>query len=133
MTMFIGELDLDGGALEFCNCGHNPPVSIARDGVPSFLPCKANTPVGVVPDYVFEGERISDVRGLPLFLYTDGLTEAENAAHDQFGDERLLAVLGGPYKGAEDVVKRAREAVAGHVGAALASDDLTMLCLEWKG
>ena len=132
VTMFIGVLDLVSGALDFCNCGHNPPVLIPREGAPSFLSCKANTSIGILPGFVFEGEHLASLRGMPFFLYTDGLTEAENPGHDQFGESRLLAVLGEPYVNAENTIDRLHRAVADHVGTALASDDLTMLCLECK-
>ena len=68
----------------------------------------------------------------PLFLYTDGLNEAENPDHELFGSDRLLAVLGEPYTDAETVVKRMQKAISAHVSGADASDDLTMLCLEIK-
>ena len=133
VTMFLGMLDLGTGDLAFCNCGHNPPVVLTKAGKPAFLPCKPNTSLGILPGYVFEGEHIEGLRGKPLFLYTDGLNEAENLSHEQFGTDRLLAVLGEPYTDARNAVMRLSEAVAAHVGDAQASDDLTMLCLEWKG
>ena len=133
VTMFLGVLDLGTGDLAFCNCGHNPPVVLTKGGKPAFLPCKPNTSLGILPGYVFEGEHIEGLRGKPLFLYTDGLNEAENLSHEQFGTDRLLAVLGEPYTDARNAVMRLSEAVAAHVGDAQASDDLTMLCLEWKG
>ena len=132
VTMFIGALDLANGGLEFCNCGHNPPVVLERGGEAKFLSCKANMSVGVMTGYEFEGEYI-ELRNNPLFLYTDGVTEAENCEHEQFGEGRLIATLSEPYVGADDTVQRLGEAVKGYVGEALASDDLTMLCLEWKG
>ena len=133
VTMFLGVLDLGTGDLAFCNCGHNPPVVLTKGGKPAFLPCKPNTSLGILPGYVFEGERIEEFRGKPLFLYTDGLNEAENLSHEQFGTDRLLAVLGEPYTDARNAVMRLSEAVATYVSDAQASDDLTMLCLEWKG
>lgn len=132
VTMFIGALDLANGGLEFCNCGHNPPVVLERGGDAKFLSCKANMSVGVIAGFEFEGEYI-ELRNNPLFLYTDGVTEAENVEHEQFGEGRLIATLSEPYVGADDTVQRLGEAVKGYVGEALASDDLTMLCLEWKG
>ena len=132
VTMFIGALDLANGGLEFCNCGHNPPVVLERGGEAKFLSCKANMSVGVMTGYEFEGEYI-ELRNNPLFLYTDGVTEAENVECEQFGEGRLIATLSGDYEGAEAAVCGLGSAVRAHVGEALASDDLTMLCLEWKG
>ena len=61
------------------------------------------------------------------------MTEAENAGCEQFGEGRLIDTLSEKYEGAEVVVQRLGERVKEHVGEAEASDDLTMLCLEWKG
>ena len=132
VTMFIGALDLANGGLDFCNCGHNPPVVLERGGEAKFLSCKANVSVGVMEGFEFEGEHF-ELRGAPLFLYTDGVTEAENGKCEQFGEGRLIETLSGPYKGAEAAVCGLGTAVKEHVGEALASDDLTMVCLEWKG
>jgi sigma-B regulation protein RsbU (phosphoserine phosphatase) len=133
VTMFIGAIDLETGRLDFCNCGHNPPVVLPHGGKPAFLSCKANTTLGILPDAVFEGEHVDGFKDTPLFLYTDGLNEAENPDHEIFGSDRLLAALGEPYTDAEAVVKRMQAAIAEHVAGADASDDLTMLCLEIKG
>ena len=139
VTAFIGVLDLVSGRLEFCNCGHNPPVLIpkaggkAADTVPAFLDCIPNTPIGACPDCEFKGQEIEDLHGCTLFLYTDGLTEAENRAHEAFGDWRLLENLANyPRVNPEALVSRLRGAVASHVGSAEPSDDLTILCLELK-
>ena len=132
VTMFIGVIDLGTGDLEFCNCGHNPPVVLRRDGKPVFLSCQANTSLGILRDAKFEGERVTGFKDTPLFLYTDGLNEAENPEHEIFGSDRLLAVLDEPYTNAETAVKRMQSAIADHVAGADASDDLTMLCVEIK-
>ena len=108
-----------------------PPVLLGPGG-PRFLDCKPNTSIGIFPDLTFEGEHLSGLPGTPLFLYTDGLNEAENLSQEQFGNDRLLAVLSEPYEGAEATIRRMQSAVSQHVGGAEASDDLTMLCVEIK-
>ena len=132
VTMFIGALDLADGVLDFCCCGHNPPVLLSCDGEARFLGCLANTSIGVLPGYAFEGEQL-ELGRTPLFLYTDGVTEAEGPEHEQFGEGRLLAALSGKYEGAEAAVTVVAEAVGEHVRGAVASDDMTMLCLQWRG
>ncbi len=130
VTMFIGIVNLKTGSLDFCNCGHNPPVIFPEKGRARFLDCKPNAAIGAVPGYVYEGESIASVKGTPLFLYTDGLNEAENRAQAQFGEDRLLSTLNShPFDGAEAVVERMGRAVAAHVGDNERSDDMTMLCL----
>lgn len=131
VTMFIGVVDLKTGALDFCNCGHNPPAIFAEKGKARFLTCKPNAAIGAIPGFAFEGEAIGTIKGIPLFLYTDGLSEAENPAQEQFGEERLLATLNTqPFDGAEAVVDRMGQTIAAHVGKAERSDDMTMLCLK---
>ena len=132
VTMFIGALDLANGVLDFCCCGHNPPVLLSSDGEARFLGCLANTSIGVLPGYAFEGEQL-ELGRMPLFLYTDGVTEAEGPEHEQFGEGRLLAALNGKYEGAEAAVTVVAEAVGEHVRGAVASDDMTMLCFQWRG
>ena len=133
VTMFIGVIDLKSGRMSFCNCGHNPPAILSADGKASFLEGEPNVPLGIAPGYVFRGQEVADIRGIPLFLYTDGLNEAENNAHEPFGNDRLLEVLGSaPFQGSEELVHRLKESVKDHVDGAEASDDLTMLCVRIK-
>jgi sigma-B regulation protein RsbU (phosphoserine phosphatase) len=130
MTMFFGRIDLQTGRMDYCNCGHNPPVLI-DGGKACFLDVKPNTPLGVDPQWAFEGESIADVRGRAFLFYTDGLNEAENPAHEQFGTDRMLDVLGGSaFRGAREAVRRMTDAVTAFVDGAEASDDLTLLCLK---
>ena len=132
VTMFLAAVDLKTGVMEYCNCGHNAPVLFpGPDKAPAFLDCLSNTALGIASGFDYEGQRVDDMRGKILFLYTDGLNEAENADHEQFGNDRMLACLGdGPFLDARSLIDRLSEAVASHVAGAEASDDLTMLCLR---
>ena len=135
VTAFIGVLDLRTGRLEYCNCGHNPPVFIhTGEGEPVFLDCLPNTPIGVMNGWNYQGQEIADFRGCTLFLYTDGLNEAANSGFEEFGEDRILSVLRGKAAraGAETIVSSMQRAVAAHVGDAEHSDDLTMLCIKLK-
>ena len=130
VTLFIGCLDLKTGRLDFCNCGHNPPVLFTPE--PHFMTCEPNTPIGIMPGYAFEGQTMENMRGVRIFLYTDGLNEAENVSHEEFGNERMMNALASlPHsESAQGVVEKVHAAVASHVGIAEASDDLTMLCIK---
>ena len=132
VTMFLAAIDLSSGVMEYCNCGHNAPVLFAGpDKSPAFLDCLPNTAVGVLSGFDYEGQRIDDMWDRVLFLYTDGLNEAENDAHEQFGNERMLTCLGdSPFLDARTLIDRLSAAVASHVAGAEPSDDLTMLCLR---
>ena len=69
----------------------------------------------------------------PLFIYTDGLNEAENRQQEQFTDERLLELLESRhYESARQTVEMLREEVEKHRDGAEPNDDLTMLCFKVK-
>lgn len=128
VSMFIGVVDLKTGVLNFCNAGHNPPVVDGR-----FMEVKANIPLGLVGDVVFESETYSNIIGKPLFFYTDGLNEAKSIDNEQFGNERLLSELKAkPFKSCSERVEWMRSAVEKHTEGAEPSDDMTMMCIEVK-
>ena len=137
VTMFLGVADLTTGHLAFCNAGHNPPVLIGnKDGGTKseechFLEMIPNAPIGLWPGLEYEGEEIDNIAGEPLFIYTDGLNEAENRQQDQFTDERLLEILQTrPYESAQKTIEMLREEVEKHRDGAEPNDDLTMLCFR---
>ena len=132
VTLFIGLIDLVSGRMEYCNAGHNPPV-IGRGSDIEFMEVESNAPIGLWPGIDFEGEHIDDVRGCRLFVYTDGLNEAENREKEQFGDDRLLEILrNGHFETARDVVELLAKEIEKHRHDAEPNDDLTMLCLRVK-
>ena len=100
-----------------------------------------NCPIGLWPDFEFEGEEIEDITNRPLFVYTDGLNEAENRQQEQFTDERLLEILQTtPFESSQQTVEMLREQVEAmlreqveaHRDGAEPNDDLTMLCVKVK-
>ena len=127
VTLFVGVLDLSDGHLRYCNAGHNPPVHLGP-GVASFLDVVPNISLGVEPGMTFQEQDIYLTCGEGLFLYTDGLSEAENQDHAFFGTERMLEiVLGADGEPADVLVERMTAAVNAHIDGYEASDDLTML------
>ena len=127
VTMFIGLIDLKSGHMEFCNAGHNPPL---LDG--QFMKMEANAPIGLWPEVEFAGEEVIDMHGKTLFVYTDGINEAENIHKEQFGDERLKALLQNDLGDARQTSETIHKAVAEFVGDAEPSDDLTKMCIKMK-
>jgi len=140
VTMFIGVADLTTGHLDFCNAGHNPPVLVRPQlsGAVGgscfdcqFVEMQANVPIGLYEGMCYEGEEIADIRGMLLFIYTDGLNEAENRSQQQLGDDRLLELLSqSGDKDCRQVVETLQQAVEEHRDGAEPNDDLTMLCLK---
>ena len=131
VTMFVGMLNMDTGHLHFCNAGHNPPVIGGGDNHGDFMQMEPNAPIGLWPDLQYVGEEIDSVKGRPLFIYTDGLNEAEDPEQRQFGDERLLDILRNTHFDiAQQVIETLAADVEAHRKGAEPNDDLTMLCLR---
>ena len=131
VTMFIGLLDLKTGRLVFCNAGHNPPVLGGDEAGGTILDIEPNAPVGLWPELEYVEEEIACIKGRPLFVYTDGLTEAENANLQQFGEERMLETLRHTqFKNSQQVIEALRVEVEKHRNGEEPNDDLTMLCLR---
>lgn len=132
VTMFIGLVDLQTGHLDFCNAGHNPPVHIGEKA--EFIEMVPNAPIGIFPGLDYEGEQIDDISDKPLFVYTDGLNEAENRQQEQFSDERLLEVLENtPFVSSQQTIEMLVELVEQHRDGAEPNDDLTMICVKVIG
>ena len=130
VTMFLGLVDLHTGHLDFCNAGHNPPVLIG-DGSADFIDMIPNCPIGLWPGFEFEGEEIDNITDRPLFIYTDGLNEAENREQEQFTDERLLDILAHTtFESSQQTINMLRAEVEKHRDGAEPNDDLTMLCVK---
>ena len=126
VTMFIAYIDLNTGRMDFCNAGHNPPII---DG--KFLEVESNAPIGLWPELEFVGEYVENIKGRPLFIYSDGLNEAENRQQKQFGDERLLQILqDNHFDSAQQVIEYLCDAVEKHRNGAAPNDDLTMMALK---
>ena len=133
VTMFLGLVNLETGRLDFCNAGHNPPVIYDQVELGSFIEMESNAPIGLWPDLEYVGETIESIKGKPLFVYTDGLNEAENPEQEQFGDERMLEFLHhAHFRDAEELVETLKAEVERFRDGADPNDDMTMLCLKVK-
>ena len=133
VTMFIGLLDLQTGHLDFCNAGHNPPVIGGGDHQGAFLDVKSNAPIGLWPNLEYEGEQMENVKGRVLFVYSDGLNEAENEQKEQFGEQKLIDILRSTdYESSRQVIERMEREVERHRHGAEPNDDLTMMCIHVK-
>ena len=127
VTFFAGVLDLDTGHLRYCNAGHIAPLV---NGQP--LPVHSNLPIGAMPDWEFIAQETDLAPGSTLFLYTDGLDEAEDAGYRLFGKKRIVEVMQTASQQPCALIERMTQAVADFVGDTEQSDDLTMLAMQWK-
>ena len=128
VTFFCGVLDLANGHLRYCNAGHNPPYTLTNVIKP--LPVEPNLPLGIMGGYEFKEQEMPFRYDDAIFLYTDGLTEAENAAHEQFGEARMEKNLHG-RKSAQAHLDVIKKDVQAFVGDAPQSDDLTILFIHY--
>ena len=128
VTLFCGVLDLKNGHLRFCNAGHNPPMALTDAIRP--LDVIPNLPIGIMEGFEFQEQEMPFHYDDALFLYTDGLTEAENATHEQFGVDRTKAALSG-LKSAQEHLDNIKRHVTDFVGDAPQSDDLTILFIHY--
>lgn len=136
LTLFLGVLDCKTGELKYCNAGHNAPVLVesGKSKVES-LPVIPNLPLGIEPEFVFKAQTTQMAYDDTLFLYTDGLTEAENGVHEQFGEERMmkgLAMSDERLASPLELVKAMQASVEAFVDGAPQSDDLTMLAVRYQ-
>ena len=133
VTLFVGVLDLPTGRLHYCNAGHDAPLLVGA-GVGT-LPCDSNIPVGVIPDWKYTHQEALLFTGTTIFLYTDGLTEAEDADHAQFQMERVKDVavqaLAAQKQEPRQLIEQMTDAVHQFVNGAEQSDDLTMMAIQY--
>ena len=127
VTLFVGVLDLQTGHLRYCNAGHDAPYLQA-----ALLPCDSNLPIGVTSELEYSDQETIIAPDMTLFLYTDGLTEAENAKRELFGMQRITDVITA-FKGSpQELIETMITTVHRFVGDTEQSDDLTMLAFRLK-
>ena len=130
VTFFCGILDLLNGHLRYCNAGHNGPLLIGKDGVRQ-LPVIPNLPLGIMPGMAYQEQETDLMYGEAIFLYTDGVTEAEDKDHRLFGEERLKETLTKAKGSAMDKLSKLKAAISSFVGKAHQSDDMTTMLITY--
>ena len=131
-TVFYCTMDRSG-VTRWINAGHCPPLVVrAKGGVEPLA--ASGCPVGLFPNSPFAQEEVRLKGGDKLVIYTDGVSEAENAAGHQFGEERLIELVKGYSKASADGVQKAiLDAVAHFTAGAPQNDDVTLVILEFRG
>jgi sigma-B regulation protein RsbU (phosphoserine phosphatase) len=134
VTLFAGKINLKTGEMTYCNAGHNPMVICNADGHAEYLHANPHIAVGVFEGFTFQLERIQLEKGSRIILYTDGITEAENAEQQQFGTQRLLEFASSipADKSSEAVTDDLIKEVEYFVQGAEQNDDITILTISLK-
>ena len=134
VTVWVGILEISTGKLTAANAGHEYPVLKRVGGDYELLRDKHGFVIGGMPGVQYKEYELQLNPGDRLFLYTDGVPEATDGNAELFGTDRMLDALNGVKDGSpEEVLAGVRRAVDGFVKDAEQFDDLTMLCLEYKG
>ena len=134
VTFFVGALDLKNGHLQYCNAGHDAPILIGKKGT-GVLEVESNIALGVDADTRFVQQETDLDPDTVIFLYTDGLSEAENSDHHLYGEDRILDCVAGTDAARQPsaIVKTVLDSVKDFVGEAQQSDDITLLAIQYKG
>lgn len=134
VTVWVGILELSTGRLTAANAGHEYPAIRQPGGIFTLHKAIHGLVVGGMEGTTYREYTLDLQPGAKLFVYTDGVPEATDAHNKLFGTERMLEALNRkPDASPEEILKNVREDLDSFVKYAEQFDDLTMLCLEYKG
>ncbi len=132
VTAWVGVLDLETWTIRYVCAGHNPPMLTSADGS-TFIKGKGLV-LAAMEGFVYKENELTLEKGDRLFLYTDGVSEAENVDHDLYGEERLQSCLDDSKDlNVDATIEAVKESMSKHVGKADQFDDITMMCLQRIG
>lgn len=134
VTVFYARLDPESGFLEFVNAGHPSPLLIRPDGEVAWLPLTGGMALGAMEGIRYQASTIPLQPGECLLIYSDGVTEAMNAANEEFGSQRLADLFAGtPPADPREAVERVLAAVDAFADGIEQSDDITCIALQYLG
>lgn len=134
VTVFAAILDTQSGQLEVCNAGHNAPLVSRKGGAVEWLTAPQGRVLGFMPKTQYCSGKHQLSSGELLLLYTDGVTEAMNAQHQLFAEDRLKASLVSLCeRPLTELVTGIRRELAEHAQSHPQSDDITLLALRFTG
>ena len=134
LTAFCLILDTRTGEAEYCSAGHNPPLYRSNNGLLHFLETEPGLLVGYEEGFHWQTRALRFKPGDILLLYTDGVTEAENAGKEPFSEDRFRASVSGLRSGdLVQIVDRVRADISRHAQGHPQSDDITLLALRFNG
>jgi len=129
VTFCFAWLDPAGGVLSYANAGHNPPLLVRGDGRVERL-ADAGVVMGIFPDAVYSTGSRPLTGGDRLLLFTDGISEAHDAAGDEFGDERLAAAAVAARTCPAEACKLQILAAVDTFTGGVFDDDATLITIE---
>lgn len=132
VTAFISVLDLQTGVVNYINAGHCPPAIKSDNGYTYLVPVR-NLMLGISPSYQYQLGSFTVKPNDRIFLYTDGVTEAQTKDEKLFGSDRLLKTLNRKETPIAETLDRVKESIKKYVKDAEQSDDITMMELLYHG
>ncbi|MBQ0099657.1 MAG: SpoIIE family protein phosphatase, partial [Firmicutes bacterium] len=134
VTAWQGGVDLTTGLVKFANAGHNAPLVKKANGKFEYLKGRAGFVLAGMDGVKYKEQQIQLERGDEIFLYTDGVTEAQNIKGELFGEERLLkAINSTKTTDMKKLCEYVKKKVEAYVGEAPQFDDITMVAFKYVG
>jgi serine phosphatase RsbU (regulator of sigma subunit) len=132
ITLFIAELDPKTGIIKYINAGHNPPLIGHAGGTVEQL-AAGGFPLGIMPMAEYEVGETHLEPGEALVIYSDGVSEANNLAGDEFGMERLTEVVSKNFQASASGMRdKVESALSAFTQTAPANDDITLVIVKRK-
>jgi len=132
ITFFVGVYDSAKGIFDYVNAGHNPPMVLLAEGRIEMME-KGGLLLGAMPDMQYEQGTLNLQKDDLMFLYTDGVSEADNADGEMFGEDRIQALLKKSLKlPPAEILTRLETQVQNFIGDIPLSDDFTTLVARVK-
>lgn len=134
VTIWLGILEISTGKLTASNAGHEYPAIMKKGNGFELLKDRHGLVIGADENSTYTEYTLQLQQGDKVFVYTDGVPEATDKNQVLFGTDRMLKALNKePEAEPEKILENVLEGVNGFVKNAEQFDDLTMLCLEYKG
>lgn len=134
VTAWMGVLEIDSGKFTFVNAGHNPPLLKRANGEFEFLKAAPGFVLAGMEEIKYKQQEITLSSGDYLYMYTDGVTEAENSAIELYGEKRLVNTLNRFADcSAQELLPKVRADIDAFVKDVPQFDDITMLAMKYLG
>ncbi len=130
VSIFLAVIDLEKGELRYVNAGHNPPLLWRPGESPLLIDSPRNPVAGMVPGIQYRSANVLFPNGSLLLLYTDGVTEAEEASLGQFGEDSLMASFSQAHASADSLVSELVKSVDAFAAGHPQADDITLLAVR---
>ncbi|MDO9523341.1 MAG: PP2C family protein-serine/threonine phosphatase [Methanocorpusculum sp.] len=130
VTIFLGLLNLKTGRFTYSCAGHNPPI-LCTGGTCDSLVCEKAPGLGIM-DHEYIDHRTVLKRTDTLFMYTDGVTDAQNKNGEMYGMDRLLSIVQ-RSEDPQNMINSVTEDINVFAGGSIQADDMTMLAVRYTG